>query len=239
MNDATPTYRPPLPYIATIKDVQEITLRGQADGAFWQQQLAAVDLRPIVREGLAEVSLSSIHGRFLGWPFHELVIVIAVEPQELEAPQGALYLIHAFNSSRVLGWMERNLFQTPYYHAVIENAVEPPAKIQASIGGRALLDVTMTSGERTPIGSQHEAWAGPIFLPSRVTLSQQVFFADLSGTTQAYPFLPGEDRIEIQADKSTPVAGWLLESQFTGLQWQLRTSAIHARTKTMRRKTAA
>ena len=236
-------YQPPLPYIATIKPVREVSLTGWADLLFWHERLAAEGLLPVDFSGRAQVLISSIEARFMGLKFRELIVVVTVEPDGWPALKHGAYLVHAFHSSRLLGWCERNMFATPYYFGQIENSVGPPAHIElreeSQVSLRVAMDSSASINSRSPERAGAESWAGPIFLPSRPGASvdqRSVFFADIHGETQTYPFEPEHDTFLVERSSKWPVFEWLKESQFSGCEWSLRPTATHSRTKTVRRK---
>jgi hypothetical protein len=81
-------------------------------------------------------------------------------------------------------------------------------------------------------------WEGAIYLPDRKTTSQrhpEVFFARLSGATEIAPFEESRDVIQMAASKRDPVFQSLIDSNFTGTEWRVRNSAMHARSKTYKR----
>jgi hypothetical protein len=91
---------------------------------------------------------------------------------------------------------------------------------------------------RLPSYSGDNHWAGPIFLPRharRANAPLKVFYAELSGQTQAYTFDPLIDALAIEPSTSTPALSWLLESGFSGRTWMLRAAGTHARSKTFPR----
>ncbi len=230
------SYSAPLPYIAVIKPVREISLMGWADLSYWREKLAAEELTPVEFDGRAQLLISSIASRFMGLPFRELIVAVTVHSLIQPAPQHGVFLVHAFNSSRLLGWCERKMFSTPYYYGHIENVVGPPAAIELRSGQQPLLKASMASAP-TASRCQPEGWAGPIFLPSPAGVAsdrRQVFFADLQGETTAYPYRPERDQFVVQRSLEWPVFDWLRESEFVGYEWTLRANATHSRTKTIR-----
>ena len=223
-----------LKYAAKVDHVRETTLRGLADLAPWQAQLAARGLTAVNRDGRAELMLSATDAKFAGIRFRECSICALV--RENESGAEGWFMAHAFNSSRLFAWCERAFFATPYYTGAVESNATPPAKIEASADRgqfRAAMDASMR--DREPSRRGHESWRGPIFLPSppsKPTTIRKLFYTALSGDTQAFPFMPDRDELAVTPTARWPIFAALAESLFTGVEWLLRADASHAKSHT-------
>ena len=225
----------PIQYTATIQNVSEVTLYGQAAASYWQARLEGCSFQPASTDGRVDILLSATSARYMGSPFMELSISLAI--QGSAAPSN-FFLVQAFNSSAAFAWIERTFFQTPYYPAGLRVQGRLPAEIQASQGGRTILSAAMAGGEaRLPTASQDEDWLIPIFLPAGKARKPQVeryFYGKLSGMTHVYPFVPGKDTFDLQPQAGTSLHD-LKESGFTPKEWRIRPNAVHAKSKTYSR----
>ena len=71
-------------------------------------------------------------------------------------------------------------------------------------------------------------WKGPIFLPN----NRGKFFAVLAGETEFYPFSPETDKLEFKPSARHQIFQHLIDSNFVGSVWSLRSNSRHARLKT-------
>ena len=228
-------------YIAHLKDIPEVTLTGRADLAYWQARLAGSGLAPLSQDGQAELWISAMQSHWLGLPFREMTISIAVHApdQPAEAAGRSALLLHAYNSQPLLAWSERTFFQTPYPFAGVHLQARPPAyltlreiRVDAmlpfyiSVRPEQSLALEARMGaERPPLRQADETWEGVIQLP-RIGVPPRRFYARLGGLTATYPFDPATDCLEL-ADLAD-----LCESGFTPTEWRLREKAHHARSRT-------
>lgn len=221
-------------YIANIENVRETILVGAVDLAFWRARLKQEDLFPFNVNGRAQITISATQLKWSGIPSRELVISIVICKHAGEnSPDGA-YLIHAFNSSRMLAFAERAFFQTPYAWGKIETQASIPPFIAFDDGAGAIFHAQML-GAPSRLRGEEELLEGAIFLPRTGTQAGNVFFARLGGYTEAYPFVAGANQLEMKASSRAPVFQWLAESQFTPQEWRIRKDATHARSKTYKR----
>lgn len=218
----------PLPFIATVAGVEELLLMGHADLSFWQKWLAPLKLCPLVRNGHAEVILSVTRLSWNGLPFRECVISIALSDGTDNTVLTGYYLLQAFNTARILAWMERRYFQTPYFYGKIALDL---VRREARLGPKAAPHLILSAAP-PPFAPtlQSEDWQGPIYLPSLPGYSQRLFYVQLAGSTLRWP-CQQEDKIMLSAQ--CPVLEWLLYSGFKGREWGLRDAAFHARSKTL------
>ena len=232
----------PPKYIAQLQHVREVSLLGGADLAWWTEHLLGEGLFPAVSAGRVQILISGIDSKFMGLPFRELVIAAFTTCTAGSDQRDGAYLLHAFNSSRLLAWSERTFFSTPYVHAQVDVAIGPPAKLLIKQSNKQLLRVERAGGDsaasRQPQRAGDELWEGPIYIPSPPgshPTSRQQFYGRLGGFTRTYPFDPARDSFALEPSASAPVLQWLLDSGFAPTQWAIRDDAHHARSKTVRR----
>lgn len=221
------------PYIAVIPQVREVTLLGSADLAFWQGQLAREGLAPTPVHQRAQLVLSAPDLRWSGIRFQELSLGVTVGRAPGGEPSTGLYLTRAYNSSRLLAFLERTLFQTPYAYQATQVTVARPASFTVRSATGTSLRASMALSAQL-LWSRDETWEGIIFLPTPVgvTARQRQFSAKLGGLTEAYAFDPAADSFFISPTTSDPLLRLLIESQFVPEEWRIRTSATHARSRT-------
>jgi hypothetical protein len=126
-------------YTATVKNVRELCLVGTADCAFWQAYLAPQELSPTNFNGHARIVISAAKLKWMGITFNELSISLPIDPPDSTAH--SIYLVSAFNSSRMFAWCEQNIFQTPYQHAAVAVEPEQPWSIELRDNTRPTLVV--------------------------------------------------------------------------------------------------
>ena len=214
-------------YVATITPVRELILAGSADLAYWRARLAAVGLFPHDNGGRAALTLSAISGRFRGLPFREFSVAVVVGAED--GRDDSVYLVGAFNSSRLMAFAERAFFRTPYEPADIQLNEPPSAGFAVSNAGQIVCAATMAWPTEP---SRHEAqeWQGRIYLPPRGS-RRELFYARLAGPTDLFPF-GVRDSLTIQPRPGDDVLGCLVQSGFAGREWRARAAAVHERSRT-------
>lgn len=218
-------------YISTITGVREVALAGTADLAYWREKLRAVNLVPFDNDGRASLLLAAIESKFGGIPFRELSISVVVSDDGVGGAAGGAYLAYAFNSSRMLALAERAFFRTPYHLANLVVEEQLPARMAVSAKGRELFGARMKPGH-IPARREDRLFEGPIYLPG----GKEVFFARLSGAADIYPFDSGDTlTVDPTPNPDVPIFAQLVESGFSGSEWLIRSNAIHARSKTVKR----
>ena len=217
-------------YAADIGDVKEVTLHGTADLSFWEAVLHKESLFPYHQADQVVLLLSAIDAKWRGFKFRELVIAVGICLNDSGMSLDGYYLPYAFNSSKLLAFSERVFFQTPYFQGDIQLENEPPASIKLQDRTDVLLNAEMSVQDTSPI-IEYQEWKGPIFLPD----NRGKFFAILAGETESYPFLPATDRFELKPSARHRIFQQLLESNFVGKTWSLRSSSRHAKSKTYKR----
>ena len=217
-------------YAADLDNVREVTLHGTADLSFWKTELHKERLIPYHQENKAVLLLSAIDAKWRRFKFREFVIAIGICFSEDGANLDGYYLPHAFNSSKLLAFSERVFFQTPYFQGDIQLENKLPAFIKLQDRTEVLLNAEMSVRNVLPT-IEYQEWRGPVFLPN----SRGKFFAILAGETESYPFSSATDRLELKLSPRHPIFQQLIESNFAGKTWSLRSSSRHAKSKTYKR----
>lgn len=220
-------------FIVEVRHVKEVTLAAAADLAFWQNRLHGEALFPFDNHGTAELVISATELHSMGRRTNELSIGLVVCERPTADSPDALYLVRAFNSSRLFAWFERTFFATPYYPGHIRVDDRIPAQIQLEDQAGTILSVRMNGGA-TPHASRDELWQGKIYLPRRkadVSRPLKYFVAKLGGRTDVYPYVPEANILQMDARERHPVFQWLLDSNLVGKEWRIRSNAVHARSK--------
>ncbi len=217
-------------YAADLYNVKEVTLHGTADLSFWEAVLHKERLFPYHEADKAILLLSAIDAKWRGFKFREFVIAVGVCRNENGTSLDGYYLPHAFNSSKLLAFSERVFFRTPYFHGNIRLENKLPASIKLQDRREVLLDARMSIPSTPPLVEYLE-WEGPIFLPN----NRGQFFAVLAGEADIYPFSSETDRFEIKPSARHGIFQQLIDSNFTGSVWSLRSKSRHAKSKTYKR----
>ena len=217
-------------YAADLDNVREVTLHGTADLSFWKTELHKESLIPYQQENKAVLLLSAIDAKWRGFKFREFVIAVGVCLNENGTSLDGYYLPHAFNSSKLLVFSERVFFQTPYFQGDIQLENRLPASIKLQDKTEVLFYAEM-SVQDPPAATEYQEWMGPVFLPN----NRGKFFAVLAGETESYPFSSSTDRLELKPSARHRIFQQLLESNFAGKTWSLRSSSRHAKSKTYKR----
>ena len=227
---AQDTSRTNLKYVAFVEHVKEVTLYGTADLDFWTKQLASEGLRPSINHGQAEVLIGATDLKWRGVRFNEFTLSIGTQPDREPATQTGFYLPQAFNSSRLFAFSERTLFKTPYTYGVVTVTDRLPVAMEVSVDQTVMFNARMAAS--IPCLRHEEEWfEGPVYLPG----GRRLFYARLGGLTETYPFVPNVDSIVIQPQPHFEVFQWLSASGFTPIEWRIRHTATHAKSKTYTR----
>ena len=217
-------------YAADLDNVKEVTLHGTADLSFWETVLHKENLFPYHENGRAVLLLSAIAAKWRGFRFREFVIAVGICLNENEMRLDGYYLPHAFNSSRLLAFSERVFFRAPYFRGNIRLENRLPASIRLLDRTEVLLHARMSVPSTPPIVEYLE-WEGPIFLPNK----RGKFFAVLAGEADIYPFSPETDQLEFKPSARHQIFQQLIDSDFAGSVWSLRSNSRHAKSKTYKR----
>ena len=218
-------------YVATLPHVREVTIVGTADLAFWTDRLRAESLAPLAWAGHAQILLIAADSRYLGLPFQELSVSVALG--------AGAFLVQAFNSRPFFAFCERTFFGTPYVSADLRVAASLPASVELTRKRKLLFQAVMgADATLSPPGtSPHEdGWDGPVFLPSRRPGRgrSRLFFVQVRGAAQAAAFQPVRDVLEIRPSDELPVLQDLIDSGFQATHWLVRKDAVHAKSRTYR-----
>lgn len=216
-------------YVAEVKDVREVTLLANADLTYWRENLKNEGFVPYDDNGKAELMISSADLVWKGMRSQEVSVCINVCCNNKNKPDG-YFLIHAFNSSRLFAFIERNVFHTPYYYGQIRILDQIPVSVVVSTNEETVLAIHM-SENRLPERVETRQWDGPVFLPrpqGKKNDKGKLFFARISGLTDVYSYQPSSDLIRLQGLELQ----MLRESGLAGKEWQIRKNAAHAKSKT-------
>ena len=216
-------------YAADLNNVKEVTLYGTADLSFWEAVLHKERLLPYHEAGKAVLLLSAIAAQWRGLRFREFVIAVGICRNETEMNLDGYYLPYAFNSSKLLAFSERVFFRLPYFHGDVRLENKLPAAIKLQDKTEVLLEARMSIPSTPPIAEYLE-WEGPIFLPD----NRGRFFAVLAGEADMYPFSPEADQLELRPSARHQIFQQLIDSNFVGSVWSLRSNSRHAKSKTYR-----
>jgi hypothetical protein len=216
-------------FIAEVPHVKEVTLHAAAKLDFWRERLSAERLYPWEQAGAAEIIISATDLHWMGKRTYEVTLGLTVSARADAATRDGLYLLQAFNSSRLFAWMERTFFNTPYSLGRIQFSAQPPAAVTLSDAQGVMAELSMKPAA-APTLEQEEMWQGVIYLPGG-----RYFVARLGGHTQVYPFDPAAHTARFEARDRYPAFQWLLDCGLRPLEWHIRQDAIHARSRTFTR----
>jgi hypothetical protein len=235
MSRVTPSQS--IKYTAVIANVKEVALYGHAGLAYWERELQKEGLSAWNDHGQAAILITATDLKWKGMPFRELTIsVYARNANDARAPEG-FYLIRAFNSSRMLSFMERAFFRTPYSFGHTQVKVQSPVAFLLALGQQSVIKAMM-SGQPRDVRYEDQDWEGSIFLPSNAsdgTSRREQCFARLGGRTAVCPFLAAADVFELNPPAGNGCFRQLAESCFAPKEWRTRDNAAHARSATYAR----
>lgn len=228
-------------YVANPSHVREVSLTATADYSFWQSKLAREGFIPASRNGRALMTVTGATMKFAGIRFSELSVCVQLLEPGKKGSAGDLFLLQAFNSSRVFAFCERVLFATPYLHGTVLVDAHSPEPIRVEAAGKTVLLTTMQMApgavRREPVRRGEEQWSGRVFLPGKHnggTNVRRYFFAKLQGHTCVYPFECDHDSCEIFPSSDCSLIRDLLDSNFTPDEWLIREDATHGKSRTYR-----
>lgn len=229
-------------WAAELAHVQEVSLLGAADLAFWKDRLLKEDILPAESGGQAQLLITAANAKYMGVRLRELSISVLVSRLGAGVRQDAAYLVRAFNSCRLFAFCERVFFSIPYYHSDIRVSASLPASMHLVKKGEVVFAAEMgadSSGPgREPSHCGKDRWDGPVFLP-RGRRGEgrlgKLFVARLRGYTRTYPFLPGTDSVTIGPSPESEFLQAMRDSHFVAKEWVVREDATHAKSKTFKR----
>jgi hypothetical protein len=229
-------------WAAELAHVQEVSLLGTADLAFWKERLLKEQLLPAESDGQAQLLIIAADLKYMGVRFRELSVSVMVSRPKNGTWQEAAYLVRAFNSCRLFAFCERVFFSTPYYPGDVRVSASLPASMHLVKQGEAVFAAEMVADAcrlaREPSRCGEDSWEGPVFLPEgrrRKGRQGKLFVARLRGHTRRYPFLPGSDSVGIRPSPDSEVFQALGASHFLAKEWIVRADATHAKSKTYNR----
>lgn len=219
-------------FIVEVQHVTEVSVTGQADLSFWQARLSSHGLFPFTTTGQADVVLSATALSSMGRHTNEFTIGVPASERPAADAFDGMYLVQAFNSSRLFAWIERSFFSTPYSlgHIQLDDGV--PARISLADQSGPLIDVRQMPGAVLQHG-QDEDWQGFIYLPRRGNdrrESGKHFVARLAGFTKVYA--ADATTVVLVPRPQWPALQWLRDSRWTPTAWRIRHDAVHARSRT-------
>jgi hypothetical protein len=229
-------------WAAELAHVQEVSLLGTADLAFWKDLLLKEDLLSAAFGGQAQLLITAANAKYMGVRFRELSLSVVVSSPDGGTGQDAAYLVRAFNSCRFFAFCERVFFSTPYYHGDVRVSVSLPTSMHLVKKGEVVFAAQMGADPagrgREPSRCGEDGWDGPVFLPEgrrRGGRQGKLFVARLRGYTQRYAFLAGTDSVAIRPLPDSEVLQALMDSHFVAKEWIIRADATHAKSKTYKR----
>ena len=184
--------------------------------------------------GKAEMLISATELISMGRRTNEFTIGITVSERPEANSRDGLFLLHAYNSSRIFAWVERTFFRTPYRYGRIEFEHRLPAKVRVDDQQGHVAQMGMGS-PTIPAIVKEEWWQGPIYLPRRhATFGRpgEFFVAKLGGETDLYPFQSEIDWLLFSPRHDWPIFRHLVASGVAGKEWRIRFDAVHARSRT-------
>ena len=220
-------------YVAEPKHVREVTLTGATDLGFWSDYLKPEGLAPVRYGDDGQIVIVAAEMVYLGLRFTEVSISVRAELIHSSDSAG-MRLLHAFTTSRIFAWCERALFATPYSHGKCCVSIHRPASVRLEAQGERVLCAEMSSVERPVIRAGDESWEGSVFLPSRGTANDRLFFGRLRGHTVVHPFSTG-DHFAIEPSAGGGALRPLADARFHPKEWVVRADATHGKSKTYRR----
>jgi hypothetical protein len=220
-----------LRYVACVEPVREIALMGHADAKLWSPQLLREGLEPLEQDGRVEVLICAANMRWGGVTFTEVTFSVRLATA---TPIGsAIYLSHGFTSSGLFAFMERLFFKTPYRSAKCRFSLEP---LFVEVEARQKESFSMKSSkvDLDCVRPEHEEHNFTVFVPGG-----NFFVAVITGESVRFPFRSQTDLVSWSPGDGSGIWRQLDESGFQPVEWILRQSARHSKTKTFRKSALA
>ena len=209
-------------YVATVSNVKELRLIGEANLEFWNKQFVDKPFQVFHKNGFAEITIAATELVWKGFRFNELTIVLTLGEKGNPTKQDGVFMLSALNSNRFFAFCERTFFSTPYHFAKINLSETKPFSMSSSVNNQSVFKAEM-SKSMSPSREVDDDWEGTIFLPSG-----KYFIAKLLGKTQIYQF----DKADEITFAKHPIFDLMAQSNFTGKEWRWRSDAFHAKSKT-------
>lgn len=204
---------------------------GDANLDFWKMHLKGKSIQPYSVNGSAEITISATELSWIGFRFNELVIVLSIAEAVRPEVHSGYFLMHAYNSNKLLTFCERTFFSTPYYNGNTVFRTNAPCSIEAHSHGQLMFAAKMTA-PRKSLQRIDDDWSGPVYLPN----GQDLFYVRLDGPSELYPFKSSADSVTICTNTRHRGFNLLRDSNFVGREWRCRIEAFHARTKTYKQE---
>jgi len=225
-------------WVARLRNVSDVSVRGLADLEYWTNHLSPYGLMPAERDGSAEIIIIGGDARFRGVAFREVSFAVILAAEHAPNCREAAFLIHSYNSCRFFAFCERVFFSTPYDHAMVGLSPSLPASMTLEIAGEEVFRITMGSAEssvRQPTFCGRDDWDGAVYLPydvNRKAGAGKMFFSQVRGDARKFLFDKPGDTLSIKPAASTETLAKLVESRFTPYEWITRECSTHAKSKT-------
>ena len=220
---------------ACLENVVDVTLVGTSSFDYWIEQLRPEGLHPVETDGHARILIIAAEGRFFGQTFQELSISVLARPFESpDSSQGAL-LLGAFNSNRFFAFCERTFFGAPYRYAAVSVSSRKPIGFSVGVPNRDRIHAALSSKIKLP-DRQLDSWRGTVYLPGSgpKRAGTKAFWASIEGATNIRPY-GDNDEFEFETSDQSSVLHHLKRSKFKPLEWRIRPSATHEKSKTYAR----
>ncbi len=219
-------------YAAEVRGVQELTLKGTADLAYWNRLLKPHGLIPLSSDGRARILIMGGRLRWKGFRFREISFSVELQSRITPDYRDAACLIQAFNTNRFFAFSERTFFSTPYVHAKCDVDLEPPRHLRITRGGVESFAVQMpATPERPAVKSGPDGQFGPVYLlPASEASPLRYFVGNVKGDTRILPWNEEFDTLTLNPEASEPGALLhLRNSGFSPLEWHIREDAYHGK----------
>lgn len=229
------------PYTIVLENVQEVCLLGRADLEFFTRLLAPEGLHPTVHEGHAVLMLCAVDAVYGGTRYREAPLTVFTSREPGGSERDGAFLLRAYNTSRFFAWVERVRNHAPYYHARIPRSYQQEHSfIQLVRHNKPVLDARM-SGKASGSPASNSLFEGPLQFPvalvskpspkdaskNAAPMGEQMW-ARLEGPMMVYPFLPGEDTLQLGEASLDRFAELLQASHFEPRAWWLREKGKHS-----------
>lgn len=213
-------------FVAQIEDVKELRLIGSANLDFWNNYLSGEPFQAFAAAGCAEITIGATELVWKKIRFNELTVSLTIADEaDAQKPIG-YFLLHAFNSNRFFAFCERVFFSTPYYFGKVQLRETMTRTINAGANNQNVFKAGMINDSAEK--EIRDDWEGAVFLSQN-----KYFVAKLTGKSKVRLF-SDSDRLEVNSNDRFPIFKRLIDSEFKGREWRMRSRAFHAKSKTYR-----
>ena len=180
-------------WAAELVHVQEVSLLGTADIAFWKDRLLKENLLPDESGDQAQLLIIAANSEYMGVRFRELSFSVLVSRLEAGVRQDAAYLVRAFNSCRLFAFCERVFFSTPYYHGDVRVSALLPASMHLINKGEVVFAAEM-GADASGLGRDssrcgEDGWEGPYLSAGESTRRRSPGQVVRCATPRIYPYV--------------------------------------------------